>query len=512
MKVPYLFLTIFLCSEYIEGYKVLYLFPFASKSHKNIFDALITELARRDHEVTVISELSFSQPVKNVKEIIIKKSIDFQSADIQREVFGTIGYHPIFMTFAFPMFTLPICKSFFQNSDVKKLLKKGKQFDMVIVSGFLNECALATAPLLGKYIISQSPGFLIPWNGAFVPQPPSYVPHLSLSYTSEMSFFQRLNNLFTSVSLNLVHDYYIIPTFQSEIAKHIPENPSILEARNLISLHIDSADPVLTSPRPSMPNIVSVGGIHCKKAKPLPQELEDFVQSSGDNGFIYFSLGSNAQSRFLPEKVKTSLLAAFSKLKQKVIWKYEEELKNAPSNVKVIKWAPQQDLLGHPKIKGFITHGGLLSLQETVYNAVPVVAVPILGDQHSNIARVEELKIGYKVDFNNISEVSIFEAVNEILKESYKENMMKYSAIFHDRYQQPLEQAVFWVEYVIKNDCADCLKSVGEELNFLQYFLIDVIAFISIILLFVVFGLIFLVKLVMKIANKSKLVVEKKQQ
>uniref|UniRef100_T1J8B1 UDP-glucuronosyltransferase n=1 Tax=Strigamia maritima TaxID=126957 RepID=T1J8B1_STRMM len=262
-----------------------------------------------------------------------------------------------------------------------------------------------------------------------------------------------------------------------------------------------------------MPNIVSVGGIHCKKAKPLTQELEDFVQSSGDNGFIYFSLGSNAQSRFLPEKVKTSLLAAFSKLKQKVIWKYEEELKNAPSNVKVIKWAPQQDLLGHPKIKGFITHGGLLSLQETVYNGVPVVAVPLMGDQHSNIARVEELKIGYKVDFNNISEVSILEAVNEILKESYKENMMKYSAIFHDRYQQPLDQAVFWVEYVIKNDCADCLKSVGEELNLLQYFLIDVIAFITIILLSVVFGLIFLVKLVyMKIANKSKLVVEKKQQ
>ena len=54
----------------------------------------------------------------------------------------------------------------------------------------------------------------------------------------------------------------------------------------------------------------------------------------------------------MPENIRQAFVSAFSKLKQRVLWKYETEtMDNLPPNVKLSKWLPQQDVLGHPKIR-----------------------------------------------------------------------------------------------------------------------------------------------------------------
>ncbi|KAG7255699.1 hypothetical protein CRUP_015315 [Coryphaenoides rupestris] len=45
-------------------------------------------------------------------------------------------------------------------------------------------------------------------------------------------------------------------------------------------------------PRPTMPNVVYIGGFNCKPSKPLPLGLEEFMQSSGDHGVVVMSLGT----------------------------------------------------------------------------------------------------------------------------------------------------------------------------------------------------------------------------
>lgn len=41
------------------------------------------------------------------------------------------------------------------------------------------------------------------------------------------------------------------------------------------------------------------------------------------------------------------VLRAFGRLKQTVLWKFEEDnLRNIPKNVRIMKWLPQTDLLG----------------------------------------------------------------------------------------------------------------------------------------------------------------------
>ena len=54
------------------------------------------------------------------------------------------------------------------------------------------------------------------------------------------------------------------------------------------------------------------------------------------------------------------------------------------SNVKVMDWLPQNDLLGHKDIKAFVSHVGHNSLYETAYHGVPVVGFPLFAEQHSN--------------------------------------------------------------------------------------------------------------------------------
>lgn len=109
-----------------------------------------------------------------------------------------------------------------------------------------------------------------------------------------------------------------------------------------------------------MPGIVYVGGAHLKPPKPLPSKLQDYIDNA-EHGVIIFSLGSFLQSSALPKDKVEVFLDAFSRLKQRVIWKYEDESLNVPSNVLVQKWLPQSDILAHPNVVLFITHGGRLN-------------------------------------------------------------------------------------------------------------------------------------------------------
>jgi glucuronosyltransferase len=78
----------------------------------------------------------------------------------------------------------------------------------------------------------------------------------------------------------------------------------------------------------------------------LLQELQKFLDESPD-GVIYFSMGSNLRSSNMKNATKEAFLEAFSKLKQRVLWKWEaDSLPGQPSNVKFGKWLPQSDILG----------------------------------------------------------------------------------------------------------------------------------------------------------------------
>jgi glucuronosyltransferase len=101
-------------------------------------------------------------------------------------------------------------------------------------------------------------------------------------------------------------------------------------------------------------------------------------------GTILFSLGTNIRSDKLTREVQNMFLRVFEKLPMyHFLWKFESENTDLkfPPNVKVQSWMPQNDILAHPKTVAFITHSGLLSIQEASWYGVPVIGIPFIVDQ-----------------------------------------------------------------------------------------------------------------------------------
>ncbi|TWW54934.1 UDP-glucuronosyltransferase 2A1 [Takifugu flavidus] len=129
--------------------------------------------------------------------------------------------------------------------------------------------------------------------------------------------------------------------------------PLVFNARwtsHAADLWLMRVDFVFEYPRPTMPNVVYIGGFQCKPAKPLPEHLEEFVQSSGEHGVTVMSLGTFIAE--LPQDLVDQIAAAFAKMPQKVIWRYKgAKPATLGNNTLLVDWMPQNDLLGHPKTK-----------------------------------------------------------------------------------------------------------------------------------------------------------------
>lgn len=157
--------------------------------------------------------------------------------------------------------------------------------------------------------------------------------------------------------------------------------------------------------------------------------------------------------------------------------------------------------LAHPNVKLFITHGGLLSTFETIYHGIPIVAIPIFGDQKMNTAKAVKQGYATVVPFQKLTEDSLEKAIKEVLSNPrwvlkwfycnvvslylsyrYRDIAKKKSRILRDQLVPPLQRAMFWIEYVLRHGHCDHLRSAALELSWYQYFLLDVVAVVLLVL------------------------------
>jgi len=222
--------------------------------------------------------------------------------------------------------------------------------------------------------------------------------------------------------------------------------------------------------------------------------LDSWVESSGDSGFIYFSLGTAVRvSDMSPETVK-AILNVFRKLKQKVIWKTDiDSHQDLPSNVKLAKWLPQQDLIGHPKCRLFITHAGLFSVMEATYHGIPILTIPVFFDQHPNSFKAENEGWSRSLELDLINEELFEESLNDLLDNpKYTMVAKKRSIIMKDQPIPNRDLVVYWTEYVLRHNGAPFLRTPFYDMPWYRIHNLDVwAALLSVIfvVLYVVYRL-----------------------
>ncbi|KPP57660.1 hypothetical protein Z043_124595, partial [Scleropages formosus] len=161
-----------------------------------------------------------------------------------------------------------------------------------------------------------------------------------------------------------------------------------------------------------------------------------------------------------------------------VIWGYSGmKPETLAPNTRVYDWIPQNDLLGHPKTRAFITHGGTNGLYEAIYHGVPMVGIPMFADQPDNLFHMVTKGAAVMLDLYNMQSKDLVDAVNIVIKDpSYKESAMRLSRFYHDQPEKPLDRAIFWIEFVMRNKGAKHLRVQAHNLTWYQYYCLDVFA------------------------------------
>lgn len=77
--------------------------------------------------------------------------------------------------------------------------------------------------------------------------------------------------------------------------------------------------------------------------------------------------------------------------------------------------AIKTSITGHSKVKLFITQAGLQSTDEAITAGVPLVAIPMLGDQWYNAEKYVRHGIGTKVEIATLTEREFRNAVETVL-------------------------------------------------------------------------------------------------
>lgn len=403
-----------------EAYKILGLFIHPGRSHYAVFSPLMKGLALKGHNVTVVSYFPERTNLPNYTDLTFDLQLDIS------ESFNVSRYEPItYWTYFREMFELVAwgnvaCEGALGDTVIDRVLEIHKRdpFDLVITEFFETDCMLGVIYNMQVPFIGLSSCALMPWHTDRIgaPSTPSHIASEFVGFTEKMSYYQRFVSFTVTTSMKYLYRILVERRDNQMLARKFGDGiPDVNEIAKNTSLIFVNQHFTLHQSRPMTPNLIEIGGIHIQDPKPLEQELKQ-VLDAASRGVILMSWGSMINASTMQPDVRQVFVNVFRGLEQTIIWKYETDaVKDTPKNVILRKWVPQRDILCHPNVKVFISHGGMLGTTEAIYCGVPVITIPFYGDQPLNGAAMEYRGIGIKISYEDIDRGKLRKAILRLL-------------------------------------------------------------------------------------------------
>ncbi|XP_022162085.1 UDP-glucuronosyltransferase 2B9-like isoform X9 [Myzus persicae] len=467
-----------------EAARILAVETVAGKSHWYFMRSVLRSLTDAGHEVTVFTPFPEGDRA-NYTEVDTSgdfpMKLDLDVVQMIRE-----AGNPFTLINAMSGAIRFYCDAVYGNQKLADLMasEARDRYDLLLIEPLGFDCVSYLANDLGLPVIYSIPSPMITYAERMFTghlSNPASVSNLLANHAVPGTFFQRFTNT-ALLSYGLARAQYdrmvtwLTDSKPYDLAPTI--NPSIIFQNS----HYASE-----ASRPVTPNVVYVGGIHLTPAKTIPKDILDFIEDS-PQGVIFFTFGSTIKVSSLPEYIERSFKEALAAVPQRVLWKYEGEMKDKPENVMTRKWFPQREILLHPKVKLFISHGGISGVYEAVDAGVPVLGFPIFYDQPRNIENLVLAGMAISMDLLSVTKEKVSNAISELIDdEKYLTNAKITSDRFKDRPMTPQQSVVYWTEYVIRHKGAPHLKSHALNLTWYQYLLLDVMAVLLIFVFLVTF-------------------------
>ncbi|CAB3227795.1 unnamed protein product [Arctia plantaginis] len=490
---PYLCLPILLAASAC-GSNILMITMGGTKSHKMPFWELSRGLIRRGHNITFISAFPADFHITGMEEIAPEGLVSYVRQFMSFDLVGSRMRGEIQISVQdIIRYGYEACDAFLNDPETRAFLRSGRSFDLIVLDGAYPECALGIAyKFKVPFMYINTVGFYsTPFSISGSPTPYSVTPFFGYGFTDNMGILEKTLNAAFQIGSSAAHAFSM-QLLQGVLRRNFGSQvPHVYDMAKNVSFILQNGHYSVSYPRPYLPNVAEVACIHCKEPKVLDPEIEEWISGAGETGFVYVSMGSSVRTSNMPLSVHRLFVEALGRLSQRVLWKQdaEQNMTDIPSNIRLYKWLPQQDLLGHPKIKAFVTHGGLLSMFETVYHGVPIVSIPVFCDHDANAAKAEGDGYAKKLDLRHLDSEKLYEAIQEVIREpSYKTEVRKRQILLRDQKETPLERAIYWTEYVIRHKGAYHLQSPAKDLNFFQYYCLDSLLLVT-SLLITIYGL-----------------------
>ena len=491
LVLSFTLLSIFSCSK-IEQQNVknilVYLFA-GGKSHTFILMELIKNTSDRNKIENPNTKYVFHVLVHEVDKDLWKKIEDYQEY-FKLYVFGDVN---IFMekflaAFAFEKdnklfghnklyeHEISLYEEFFNSNLLEKI--KETKYDLIITD-FVN----FLPPFLRRELKIEKMMYLNPtckinyWYLANMEYNAAYEPFEATHFKDEMSFFERLQNFFIKIANEII----LYRSIQIHNKPFIERGYEPVNPYQPHSIYLNQCVDGVHFPMSLPPNFIFTGAFLPKPPNPLPDgELNTFL--SKYKKIIYVGQGTMAKSIVFEE-----IVDIFNHFPD---YGFIFSIRNdtaltipLPKNVLGLHWTSQNDLLGDKRLHGFITHGGLNSILESIYHAKPMIVLGTFIDQVNGAVLVKTRKygIGFTSE-NSITKEGIIEAIHELMTNPiYSQEILKGSEIVREKNGR--DSFYYWLHYVLDYGYEHLIIPGFENYSHFQMYNFDVLCVVFIMVI-----------------------------
>ena len=259
-----------LCSS--EAARLFFMIPLTTASEKNVYVPLIDALAKSGHDVTVAAVKKSKYESKNITEFVPLPNIDELLGGFTKPVVARSKGIMMWLGFSPELAEAPSCEKVYNDTSFRRAIND--TYDLVVVNSYFQGCFTPILTKLGAPFVVVSSS--APRSGTVAATgsvlPASFVPNPLIPMTAHMNFGQRMFNFLFDTYWRLFEIYSYSSMGDKVAAKYLGEGlPRAVDVVKNASLVLTNSHFALNWPVPVLPDVVEVGGMHCRPPKALPK-------------------------------------------------------------------------------------------------------------------------------------------------------------------------------------------------------------------------------------------------